>query len=73
MQAQLLSTVPPRSIDIGDGNAANDETFAVAPTSRTRTTLSLAPSVESVSPQGKERSTNSPSKDDYWLGGYAGI
>jgi hypothetical protein len=68
MQAQLASTVPPSAIDIGDGRAANDATFVVAPV-ETRPALILAPAPESVA----QRPAAIQSNDDYWLGGYAGI
>jgi hypothetical protein len=68
MQAQLVSTVPPSAIEIGDGHAANDAAYAAAPV-EARPVLILAPAPESVAQRPKSNQSN----DDYWLGGYAGI
>jgi hypothetical protein len=64
MQAQLLSTVPPRAIDIGDGHAANDGNCVPSDSEfeQPRTVSAL----EAVRTPANE-------DDEYWLGGYAGI
>jgi hypothetical protein len=72
MQAQLLSTVPSRAMEIGDGHAANDAAYAVA-LGEARPVLILAPAPAQIATQGNEHPISNQSNDDYWLGGYAGI